>query len=185
MSTTWAGTASNQLVTRQALQDAIDTGAIAWNSTFIPTTEINKTINYGLADTYARIPFASGGSSRVIPKSLYEGLAYTIATGGRRDGADLTLYVLYSGGGAFTQFLNSSVCTISGSSSSSVAGTGTIFLTTGGLGGPRVKFYLAEGGISCPVSGTKYNDYVVTTPLTRNYNFLITPVWDGTAYEMV
>ncbi len=189
MSTTWAGTASNQLVTRQALQNAIDTGAVAWryDSIFIPNTDITKTITDSEARQYSSIPYQipNNAANKVIPKSLYEGMAYTMTIGGRRDGANLTLYVSYTAGGAYTDYLTSSVCTIFGNTSPGSSSVGTMFLTTGGLGDPRVKFYLTEGGISCPISGTKYNDYVIAGPLTRNYNILITPVWDGTAYEMV
>jgi hypothetical protein len=189
MSTTWNGTASNQLVTRQALQNAIDTGALGWNpnsNAFIPNTNINICVNYLSATSYVNIPSLIGSDTRVIPKSSYTGISYTINIAGRVDGANMTLFIAFPIAGAYSKTISNSVCAIiGGGTSTSNAGTATLFITAGSFGGTRYKFYLVEGGITCPSSGTQYNDYPITTPLTRNYNFFVVPVWTGTAYVPV
>ena len=183
MSTTWAGTASNQTITYQALQDALDTGVLARQSTFIPTNNQNKCINYIDSSTYAIVPSATSDQNlRLKTKSFYVSSTYGISIAGRRDGSAITVFGSLNGGGGATMPIPGSTCSVFGQFSYGTAGTITLFITAGTFGGQRYKFYLTDAGATCPSSGTQYSDYSITNPITKNYNLFVVPVWTGTAY---
>lgn len=188
MATTWAGTANNQAVTRAALQDGINTNQLNFKDEFIPTTDPNKCI---IRDTSFRVKyvytdnFPSVASNELMMKSDYvtgSVYDYGIGIGGRRDGNNVDIYTRIPGGGILDT-LNSSICKPIDIISFPVNSVVTMSVFSGSFPGQDIKFYLTEGGTTCPNSGTQYSIYTFT--LTGKRNFLITPVWNGSSYVLV
>jgi len=183
MATTWAGTASNEAITRGALQDAIDTNVFNWYNTFIPSSDPNRAIIFG--DTFANYISMNGiagqGLNQLLVKSdiVDNTAANSVGIGGRRDGANVTVRISFSSGGISSITLNSATCTPYGS----VGGPGSITITVRNASSQDIKFWLTEGGTSCPTGGTEYNSFTYTPSSRRN--FLIVPVWSGGAYVLV
>lgn len=67
--TTWAGTASNQMVTRQALADAVTNGVFTANESF---TADSRLVTKAMAQQYVNISTISGYAiNQLVPKSVF------------------------------------------------------------------------------------------------------------------
>jgi hypothetical protein len=189
MATTWAATANNQAVTRQALQNAIDTNQLNYGNAFIPTTEITKCVNRFDAEflRYVGIDTPIGvASNQLLVKQnflitpTYE---YAVAIGGRRNGGDVYVYIDDSTIIASEVcILDSTTCTVYGAFGGYANGD-TITITVKNLSNQNIKFWMTEGGVTCPTGGTEYSSFVYTA--TSKRNFLIVPVWTGSSYVLV
>lgn len=187
MATTWAATANNQAVTRQALQDAINTNALNFGTTFIPTTDITKCVNsLDAVSKYSYIDYPPAYADnkilvkdKFIVKPSYE---YGISIGGKRDGADVDILVTLTSPNTIFYFtLTEANCKLFGTVGGYISGTVTISVNT--LSNQPIKFWMTEGGVACPTGGTQYDSYVYTPASKRN--FLIVPVWTGSSYVLV
>lgn len=186
MATTWAATASNQAVTREALQDAINNNIFNWYQALIPTTDITKCVNRNDAWLqYVVINQPVGlTSNQIVVKSditVLSGFDKGTSIGGRRDGADVDIHVTFSSTGNTVSYtINSTTCKpyrVFGNT------TDTLTIVLKNSSNQNIKFWLSDNGSTCPVGGTQYNSYVITP--TSIKNLLFVPVWTGSSYVLV
>lgn len=186
MATTWAATASNQAVTREALQDALNSNVFNWSGGFVPTTDITKCVNKDDSwRTYVNIDIpTSVDANQLMVKSDFvvpSGSENGTGVGGRRDGDNVYLRSTFSSSGnSNTIIIDSPTCKTYGVYGNT---TGTITFTVRNLSNQDIKFWIVEGGTTCPIGGTEYNSYVHNPTLKKN--FLIVPVWTGSSYVLV
>jgi hypothetical protein len=171
MATTWAGTADNQLVTFQALKNAVDTGILSGNNTITSSSEIvtKADVEYYIYMGTYNSTWSGYSSTRCPTKSIIlQSALFDWSIYASTAGTNYTIYhelkragsVISSG----NQNVTSTTCTLKVSAVSNARYNDQLYVY-GMYGGSIISTYSNLGANNCLSSGTQScgHTYTFTT----------------------